>query len=105
MLHTITAIVRRLRFAGLAAILFTAGLFAVPQLVRADESPIGSWKTIDDETGETKSIVKIYERDGKLYGKITKLLKNPGATCDACEGEVHGAPIEGMIIMWSLEQD
>jgi len=95
------------RFAGVAAVffIFGMGMLATPNLALADDSPIGVWKTIDDETGDAKSLVKIYERDGKLYGKIIKLFKNPDATCDACEGEDYGAPIKGMVIMWSLEQD
>lgn len=48
----------------------------------------GKWKTIDDETGDAKSIVSIYERDGKLYGKIVKLFREPGQdpdpVCDEC---------------------
>jgi hypothetical protein len=29
----------------------------------------GKWKTVDDETGQAKSIVEIYEKSGKIYGK------------------------------------
>ena len=36
----------------------------------------GQWKTIDDQTGEAKSIVEIYKRDGKVFGKIVSIL-NP----------------------------
>jgi uncharacterized protein (DUF2147 family) len=40
---------------------------------------VGKWKSIDDETGKAKSIIKIYKaKDGKYYGKIEKLL-NRGA--------------------------
>jgi hypothetical protein len=28
----------------------------------------GKWKTVD-ETGQAKSIVEIYEKSGKIYGK------------------------------------
>ena len=37
---------------------------------------VGTWKTIDDETGKAKSIVKIYKntKDGTYYGKIVELL-------------------------------
>jgi hypothetical protein len=31
---------------------------------------VGKWKTIDDKTGKVKSIVEIYEKDSKYYGKI-----------------------------------
>lgn len=68
-------------------------------------SPIGTWETIDDSTGEAKSHVKIYERDGKLYGKIIKPLRNPDATCDKCTGDDKGKPIKGLIIMWALQWD
>ena len=34
----------------------------------------GTWITQDDETGRQKSEVLIYKENGKLYGKITKLL-------------------------------
>jgi uncharacterized protein (DUF2147 family) len=49
----------------------------------------GKWKTIDDETQEPKSIVEIFERDGKLFGKIVKLFRKPGEdqdpVCDECD--------------------
>ncbi len=81
------------------------GLLAQPQHADAFESPVGVWKTIDDETGEAKSLVKLYEKDGVLYGRIVKLFKDPDATCDACEGEDKGAPINGMVILWGLEEN
>ncbi len=67
----------------------------------------GTWRTIDDKTGKEKSIVEIYEKEGKIYGKIIKILnpkrKNP--TCDKCKGENHGKPILGLIIIEGLESD
>jgi uncharacterized protein (DUF2147 family) len=67
----------------------------------------GKWKTIDDETGEEKSIVEIYESDGKIYGKIVEVLnpkkKNP--VCDKCEGENKGKPIVGLQIIDGLKKD
>ena len=66
---------------------------------------VGSWKTIDDETGDAKSIVKIYEVEGKLYGRIDRLLKDPGILCDKCEGDEHNKPVQGMIIMWGMKSD
>src|SRR6187549_634918 len=53
------------------------------------QSVIGKWKTIDDNTGEPRSIVDVFERGGKVYGKITKLFRKPGEDqdplCDDCE--------------------
>ena len=78
---------------------------------RADEgaSPVGRWKTIDDETGKPKSIVRIWEENGKLFGKVEELIRgpdeDPNPVCDKCEGDRKDKPIIGMTIMWDLERD
>jgi uncharacterized protein (DUF2147 family) len=65
----------------------------------------GKWKTIDDETQEPKSIVEIFERDGKTYGRIVKLFRKPGEdqdpVCDDCEEDDprYKKEIIGMEIM------
>ena len=38
------------------------------------QTVFGKWKTIDDNTGEAKSIIEIYENSGKVYGKIVDIL-------------------------------
>ena len=35
---------------------------------------VGEWKTVDDETGKTLSVVKIYKQNNLYYGKIIKLF-------------------------------
>ena len=94
----------KLAFAALvAAVMFVS---ATAYAFLSDRtSPVGHWKTIDDETGEAKSIVRLYEVDGKMYGRVDRLLQNPGALCEACEGEDHNKPIEKMVILWGLSQD
>ncbi len=91
----------------LAATFAASMLFVAPSASALDERPsaTGYWKTIDDETGETKSIVKIYEVDGKLYGRVDKLLLRPGALCDKCEGDDKDKPIEGMVVLWGMSDD
>ncbi len=87
-------------FFTLSIILFTAAA-AVAQDVT------GKWKTIDDETGEAKSIVEIYKKNGKVYGKVAEIL-NPAkknATCKDCPGDAKGKPIEGLVILKGLEKD
>jgi len=64
-------------------------------------SPAGLWKTIDDETGEARSLVRIKLDDGVLTGSVEKIL-DPGkadALCDACEDELKNKPIVGMMII------
>lgn len=83
----------------IGVMLFASSLFA--------QSPVGVWKTIDDETGEAKSYVKIYEANGVLYGQVQKLLDpaDAGKKCDKCPGASKDKPIEGLMILWGLKQD
>ena len=71
-------------------------------------SPIGNWKTIDDVTGREKSIVKIWEENSKLYGKIIELFRlpdeDPNPICDECKGKNKDKQVLGMTIMWNLSQ-
>jgi len=67
-------------------------------------SIVGTWKTIDDETGEAKSIVRIYKgTDGKYYGKIEKLFKNPDGKCDKCKDENKDKPLLGLVIITDMK--
>lgn len=69
------------------------------------QSPLGTWKTIDDNTKEAKSHVEIYEQNGQLYGKIVKILTdNADRLCDKCSGEKKNKPIMGMIIIENLKK-
>ena len=67
------------------------------------QSIVGKWKTIDDETGKTKSIVEIFMKDGKAYGKIIKLFRekgqNPDPTCKECTDHRKGKKVLGMTII------
>ena len=82
-------------FTMVATLFMSATLFA--------QSPVGLWKTIDDETGNAKSHVEIYEVDGKLHGKVVKLLADASTTvCENCTGDKKNQPIQGMEILSGL---
>jgi uncharacterized protein (DUF2147 family) len=68
---------------------------------------LGKWKTIDDETGKPKSIVEIYEKSGKIYGKVIEILDtvHKNDFCKECSGEDANKPILGMIVIKGLTQD
>ena len=67
----------------------------------------GKWKTIDDETGKATSVIEIFERHNRVYGKIVELLnskaKNP--KCEKCDGEDKNKPIIGLIVLRGLKKD
>jgi len=61
---------------------------------------LGKWKTIDDNDGSTKSIVYIFKAtNGKYYGKIEHLFKNPDKKCTECSGTNKNKPILGMMVI------
>jgi len=69
------------------------------------ENIVGSWKTIDDATGEAKSVVRIYkETNGKYYGVVEQLFRNPDNTCEKCTGENKGKPILGLVIITDMNE-
>ncbi len=78
-------------------------LTLVTTLAGNAQTPIGIWKTIDDVTDEAKSHVEIYEENGKIYGKISKLLrKAPDTLCEACKGKKKNKPLIGMVVLEGL---
>ena len=83
------------------------GLFFMLTSLMYAQSPIGTWKTIDDETKQAKSYVEIFEKDGKLYGKVTKILTKgkENAKCTDCSGALKNKPILGMQILSGLKKD
>jgi len=91
-------------FLSILAALLYAGIASA-------QSPIGKWQTIDDETGKPKSIVEIFEKDGKLFGKIVELVReegdDPNPLCDECpkDDPRYKQPVIGMEIIKDLEQD
>ena len=73
----------------------------------SSQTIFGKWKTIDDETGNEKSIVEVYKKDGKAYAKILQLLEKgkENKLCEECKGAKKNKPIKGMEIINGLKKD
>ena len=67
----------------------------------AQATPVGLWKSIDDETKKEKSLVRITDSSGVLTGKIEKLLDpaKQNDVCDKCTDDRKDKPILGMTII------
>ncbi|WP_299223227.1 DUF2147 domain-containing protein [uncultured Aquimarina sp.] len=91
---------------NISKILIIALIF-ITGFANAQSEIIGKWKTIDDNSGEAKSIVVIYKTGNKIYGKIDRILKESDRDklCKECEGEDYNKPIEGMVILKGLQKD
>jgi uncharacterized protein (DUF2147 family) len=71
-------------------------------------SPVGLWRTIDDATGKPRGLVRIYEQDGKLFGRIEGTLipdDPPDQVCDQCTDERKGMKKLGLVILRNLRRD
>ena len=71
----------------------------------AQTTPVGLWKSVDDETKKEKSLVRITESGGVLSGKIEKLLDpaKQNDVCDKCSDERKDQPITGMTIIRNVK--
>jgi uncharacterized protein (DUF2147 family) len=85
---------------GIVLLCATASLYA------AEPSPAGLWKTIDDQSGQPKGLVRIREVNGQYEGRIEKIFPKPGddpaPKCDKCDGARRNQPVLGMTFLWGL---
>ena len=79
------------------ALFFSVVLFAQHRIT-------GKWKTIDDETGKPVSVVEIYEKNNRVYGKIIELFnpKNKNRACENCLGDDKNRPLNGLVVIKGL---
>lgn len=68
---------------------------------------LGKWKTIDDITGKEKGIVEIYEKGGKIFGRIIEIFEpeHRFRKCEKCDGEDKNKPYLGLVILKGLTKD
>jgi uncharacterized protein (DUF2147 family) len=74
-------------------------------IAAAADAPLGLWKTFDDKTGNARAIVRIYEENGKLFGRIEQSF-TPGAdkrVCEVCTDERKNQPILGLLIIRNMK--
>jgi len=87
-------------FAAAALCLFAQGAFA-------QSSPVGLWKTIDDDGKTVKSLVRTTENNGVLTGTIEKIFEagKQDSKCDKCADDRKDKPVIGMQIIRGVKQD
>ena len=87
---------------GLMAI---AGLSAVATFAQSNPA-VGLWKS---EEPDKTTLIRTYEENGKLMGKVEKLMKkgveDATSTCTKCTGESKDKPITGLPIIWDMKKD
>jgi uncharacterized protein (DUF2147 family) len=84
-------------------------LLAAGQQAAAPDPAVGLWRTIDDESGKPKSLVRITQVNGEYSGRIERLFREPdqeqNPRCDKCEDSRHNQPILGMVMINGMKRD
>jgi uncharacterized protein (DUF2147 family) len=97
------------RLTPLPAVTAVASLLVSALVFAQGSSPAGRWRTIDDKSGQVKSIVGIDVVDGMLVGQVEKVFappaKDANPNCERCPGDRKNKPIVGMQILWGFRKD
>lgn len=87
-----------------ALLVLVLALF-VSSVTFAQTSPVGRWKTIDDETGKPMSVTEVYiGKNGTLAASVVETLNMPNALCTSCSGADRNKPVTGMMVFWDVKQ-
>ena len=82
---------------------YLLSFFLLLSFSMSSQTIFGKWKTVDVESGEDKSIVEIYKKDGKVFGKIIDILNgDKDAVCNKCEGKNKNKKILGFDLIKNL---
>ncbi|MFZ9503532.1 MAG: DUF2147 domain-containing protein [Cyclobacteriaceae bacterium] len=90
---------------------FFLALFFLGAGFSAQAQITGRWKTIDDASGKPRSVVEIFERGGKYFGKVVSIFPSPGKDpdpiCTACDpsDSRYKMKVKGMEIVRNLKKD
>jgi len=83
------------------------GLVLDASIARAQATPAGLWKTVDDDGKKETSLIRITESGGVLTGRIERLLdpaSKADAVCDKCTDDRKDKPIVGMMLIRGVKQ-
>jgi uncharacterized protein (DUF2147 family) len=70
-------------------------------------SPLGLWRTFDDRTGRERGLIRIFESNGVLVGRIEHVSDPEEAkqVCTKCTDDRHDRPIIGLDFLRGLRPD
>ena len=92
-------------------IIFSAMMLLVSAVhsVSADQSPLGLWQAVDDDTKQPTGWFLITQQNGVYTGKIVKMFLKPGedpnSVCDQCKDDRHNHPWLGLELIRGMQQE
>lgn len=107
MVYVSRPISRAIAFAVTAAGISLASLTVQPPAIAAtseSDTPIGRWQTFDDRTHAPGGTIHIFEKNGKLFGRIERMPdgRDGRDLCTACTDERKDQPLDGLVIIRNM---
>jgi uncharacterized protein (DUF2147 family) len=101
--------VPRIAFA-IAAVCFSLASLTVQRpasaAVNEVDTPVGFWQTFDDHTHAPRGTIRIFEQDGKLFGRIERMPhgRDGRDLCTACTDDRKDQPLDGLVIIRNMQR-
>jgi uncharacterized protein (DUF2147 family) len=77
--------------------------------ISADQSPLGLWQALDDDTKQPTGWFLITQQNGIYTGKIARMFLKPGedpnAVCDQCKDDRHNHPWLGLELIRGMQPE
>ncbi|MFT6865370.1 MAG: hypothetical protein ACJA08_000188 [Cyclobacteriaceae bacterium] len=68
---------------------------------------MGKWKTIDDKSGEPRSIIEITKEGDEYFGRVLNIYskpdEDPDPICDLCEDDRKNQKVIGMQVIREMK--
>ena len=82
-------------------------LLTLAGVASAQTTPVGLWKTIDDETKQEKSFVRVAEAAGVLSARVEKIVDpaKQDSVCDKCSDSRKDQKVLGMTIVEGVKKN
>lgn len=89
---------RRIVASFFLTILFATGTARATEV----DSPVGRWQTFDERTHKPRGVIRLFEANGKLHGRIEH--DGDRSLCHACSDERKDQPLNGLVIIRNMQR-
>jgi len=71
-----------------------------------DPSPEGVWRTIDDNTHKARGLIRLYEQNGEVFGRVEASFdpKEANEVCERCSDDRKNKRVVGMVVMRNMKK-
>jgi len=85
---------------------FLTGLLSATSVLAGDLSPAGLWKTFDDRSHRPRGLIRLYEKDGAMFGQIQASYdpKEAAEVCEKCDADRKDKPIIGLVVVRDMRK-